>query len=129
MKSLSSFIKKSGRLFDIWSVPHFLFGIVVAMVAIVFSLPFSETLAALLLIAFLWECFEMWLRISEYFWNMLTDVLLPVLAYLIVFPVIEQTGIDHEHRVALLVISLLVYISTNAFAWRARFSGDQDFYN
>lgn len=129
MTFFSSLIKKSGRLFDIWSVPHFLFGVVAAMMTIVYAWPFWETFFAILLLAVLWEGFEMRMRIAEYFWNMLTDVSLPLVAYGAVIFLVDHAGIDQEHRVALLVISILVYVFTNVFAWRARLFGDQDFYN
>jgi hypothetical protein len=129
MALLSFLSRKPGRLFDIWSVPHFLFGVVAAMIAAVFSFPFFETLLIVLALAVAWEFIETAFGISEYGWNMLTDIVLPLAAFIVTTLLVDRADIDRDHRVALLVISVMVYVFTNVIAWQARLNGDREFFN
>ncbi|MDP2838253.1 MAG: hypothetical protein Q8O53_03185 [Candidatus Moranbacteria bacterium] len=115
------------KLFDWWSVPHFMFGIVMALAAISFSWSAWYTLLGTLGVALLWEFLEKYVRLSEAPGNGWVDVLLPLLAFAITFILVDQAVLNHDRHLGLLTITLLLYGFINMIAWRARFEKDQDF--
>lgn len=115
------------KLFDWWSVPHFMFGIVMALAAISFSWPPFLTFIGMLVLALLWELLEKYVRLSEAPGNGWVDVVLPLLAYVITFLLVDQAALNHDRHLGLLVITLLLYGFINLIAWRARFEKDEDF--
>lgn len=115
------------KVIDPWSVPHFLFGMVAALGALVFSWPLLEMFFVTLAIAILWEFAEMRMRLREAEWNVMSDVLLPLVAYGLTVGLVDQAGIDARHRESLLIVSLILYLFTNAYAWLARLERDREF--
>lgn len=114
-------------LLDAWSIPHFLFGMVMALVAIVFQLPILTTFVVLVVIAILWELFEMRMKLRENLWNVISDVLLPLLAYPVTVWLVQRTGIQPEEQVAFFIVAILIYFYSNIMAWQARFNNDPDY--
>jgi hypothetical protein len=115
------------KLFDFWSIPHFLFGVLMAMVAAVFFLPPVAVFCAVFVVAVSWELLEMKFKLRESRWNVASDVMLPLLAFPITFFFVERPTLSQEHRVAMMVVVILIYVYANAIAWQARFDQDQDF--
>lgn len=116
------------KLIDFWSVPHFLFGVVAALVAVVFEYPFTYAFYVTLTIALLWEVFEAKYRLGEVSINVLSDIALPLVAFPITYVLASHEAITFEHRVTLLVITGIIYIYSNVVAWRARLEDrDPDF--
>ena len=115
------------RALDWWSVPHFLFGMVVALGAFVFSLPVLPFFFATLILALFWELLEKRYRIDEASGNTLIDILLPLIAFVITLFLVDQVDANPEHYRALFAIVFLLYIAINFFAWRARFERDGEF--
>ncbi|MEP7162826.1 MAG: hypothetical protein ABI747_03630 [Candidatus Moraniibacteriota bacterium] len=116
-----------GRAIDIWSIPHFVFGVVVSMFALLFGVPFTETLLITLVLAIFWEYFEMRLRLREERLNVLADVLLPLFACLVTFLLLGNEAISFEQRIGLLTVSVLFYIMVTVVAWRARLNHERGF--
>ncbi len=115
------------KLFDWWSVPHFLFGMVTALVALAFSLSVSRVFLATLALAIVWELLKKRYRISEAPGNGTVDVLLPLIAFGITFLLVDRVGVNPEHYQALLIVTSFLYVSVNFFAWRARLERDREF--
>lgn len=115
------------KLFDWWSVPHFLFGMITALTAIVFSFPTSYAFFATLYLALFWELLEKKYRLSEAPGNALIDILLPLSAFGITLLLVNRTDPNPEHHTALLIAVSLLYLCVNFFAWRARFDRDREF--
>jgi hypothetical protein len=115
------------KLFDWWSVPHFMFGIVTALAAISFSWPIFYTFVGTLIAALLWELLEKYVRLSEAPGNGWVDVALPLLAFVLTYLLIDRAPLDHDRHVGLLTITILLYAFINLIAWRARFEKDRDF--
>lgn len=80
---------------DLWSVPHFLFGVLVAMLTAYFSLSVWFTYVLMLAAAILWEGFEKYVDIKESLQNKVVDVIMPGVGYpltlylLFLFPLSE----------------------------------------
>ncbi|MBP7060672.1 MAG: hypothetical protein KBA91_01690 [Candidatus Moranbacteria bacterium] len=115
------------KLFDWWSVPHFMFGIVMALAAISFSWPTFLTFVVTLILALLWELLEKYVRLSEAPGNGWVDVALPLLAFVTTYLLVDQATLNHDRHLGLLTITLLLYVFINLIAWRARFEKDEDF--
>ena len=134
MKKFQKKIKKEIRqvfdarkLFDWWSVPHFMFGIVMALAAISFSWPTFYTFIGMFILALLWELLEKYVRLSEAPGNGWIDVVLPLLAFVMTFLLVDQAALNHERHLGLLTITTLLYGFVNLIAWQARFDKDEDF--
>ncbi len=117
----------ASKLFDWWSVPHFMFGIVTALAAISFSWDMWDTFLGMIILALLWELLEKYVRLSEAPGNGWVDVALPMLAFAMTFILVDQAALNHERHVGLFTITLLLYGFVNMIAWRARFEKDHDF--
>lgn len=117
------------KAFDWWSVPHFLFGMVMALGALVFSLPVFPFFFVTLILAIFWELLEKRYRIREASSNTLIDILLPLIAFVITLFLVDQADANPEHHRSLFTIVSLLYSSINFFAWRARFNRDGEFQN
>lgn len=127
MKKKSEDIFDANKLFDWWSVPHFMFGIVMALMAIFFSWPALNTFFGTLVLALLWELLEKYVRLSEAPGNGWIDVVLPLFAFVITYLLVDQAELNHERHLGLLVITTLLYLFINIIAWRARFEKDEEF--
>lgn len=119
--------KRSLNLIDSWSVPHFLLGTLIAMVTVVFGFPPLPLFFVTLTVAVLWEFFEMHVGIRETRMNVVSDLLMPLLAYVVTLWLLGAPGMTHEHQVALLTVTIIFYSLTSYAAWQARFSEDPDF--
>lgn len=115
------------KLFDWWSVPHFMFGIVMALAAISFSWPAFLVFVIMLVLALLWELLEKYVRLSEAPGNGWVDVVLPLLAFVVTYLLVDKAALNHDRHLGLLTITTLLYGFINLIAWRARFEKDQDF--
>lgn len=115
------------KLFDWWSVPHFMFGMVMVLISITFSLPTAYTFFATLYLALFWELLEKRFRLSEAPGNGGMDVILPLLAFWVTYFMVNKAALNHEGHVGLLTVVSLVYGFVNMIAWRARFEQDASF--
>jgi len=115
------------KMLDWWSVPHFLFGMVTALVAMVFSVPVFHGFLATLYLAIFWELLEKRYRLSEAPGNAPVDILLPLLAFGMTFLLVGQSHPEPDRVASLLVVIFLLYMAVNFFSWRARFERDQEF--
>jgi len=114
-------------LVDFWSIPHFLFGAVTALIAIVFSIAAGTAFLSTLVLAILWELFEFRQGIVESPRNRMSDVLFPLVAFPTTYLFARNIAIGQDRRVSLLVIMTILFLYTNFMAWKARLSRDRDF--
>lgn len=117
----------ANKLFDWWSVPHFMFGIVTALAGISFDWPVLYVFVGTLILALLWELLEKYVRLSEAPGNGWVDVVLPLLAMVMTYLLVDQAELNHERHLSLLLITVLLYLFINMIAWRARFEKDEEF--
>lgn len=127
MKKHRKQIFDANKLFDWWSVPHFMFGIVICLAAISFSWDIFVAFLATLLLALLWELLEKYVRLSEAPGNGWVDVVLALIGFVITLKLVDQAALNHERHLGLLTITFLLYLFINMIAWRARFEKDRDF--
>ncbi len=115
------------QLFDPWSVPHFLFGMVIALGAITLQWPIPSSFFALLVAAFLWEYVERKVGIRERKGNPWMDIILPILAFGSTLLLVDQTPLHKKEQFALFVCVLLLFVCLNLIAWRARLRKEREF--
>ncbi|HCR52484.1 TPA: hypothetical protein DIV48_02430 [Candidatus Kaiserbacteria bacterium] len=72
-----------GRGLDLWSVPHFLFGILGAMLPQLFGISSLTAFALVVICALLWEVYEKLANIRETVLNSLFDIILSILGFTI----------------------------------------------
>lgn len=118
---------KKGRAFDLWSIPHFLFGILMAFASSLTELSFSFALVLTLVLAVLWELFEMRLGIQETVLNSLLDVFLPIAAYIITSYVLLLQPYHREDIGVVSIAVLILYLFTNISGWLAYRRRSRDF--
>jgi len=118
---------KIRKLFDYWSVPHFLFGTVLALFTITFSLSIAWMFFATLYLAIFWELLEMRFRLREARGNGIADVLLALFSFGVTFLLIDQTDPNLERHGSILIVTSILFLCLNFFAWRARFEHDYEF--
>lgn len=118
---------RKGRGFDLWSIPHLLFGVLMGMAPSLTGLSFLSSIALTVILALLWEIYEKFAGIRETVQNSLLDIVLPIAAFtltsfiLLTFP---------PHPDDLLVVAgaiFIIYAFTNISGWRAYRRRDRDF--
>lgn len=116
-----------GKIFDVWSVPHFFFGVMAAGFLGVFPVHFWYFFGSIILMAFVWECFELWVGIRETFLNRLTDGLLPLIGFFLLYHIFQNMSLSEEHHSGIFVVSIFVFLLLNYISWEARFNGEKEF--
>jgi Na+/glutamate symporter len=129
MRSRTSFLRFPNQFIDYWSVPHFLLGMLIAMIVRVLEYPAVPLFFVTLIVAIIWEVFEMQVRIRESRINVISDIALPLVAYGLTLWITDSREMGHEQQVALLSVTIITYVLVSYAAWRARFDHDPDFLN
>ncbi|MEK7086443.1 MAG: hypothetical protein AAB709_01550 [Patescibacteria group bacterium] len=118
---------QKGRAFDLWSIPHFLFGVLTGFLPALTGLSFLTALALTLIFAMLWEVYEKFISVRETVQNSLFDIILPIASFtltsylLLIYPL---------HPDDLLVVAsavFIVYVFTNVSGWLAYRRRNRDF--
>jgi hypothetical protein len=75
---------KEGRYADLWSINHFLSGVVLGALLLTFGVSFGWSLLISLVLFVGWELVEILMGIKEHMPNMVTDVLFDMAGFLAV---------------------------------------------
>ncbi len=127
-KKYRSYLSMSAMV-DYWSIPHFLFGTVMALLTVTFFLAFELMFALTFSLAVIWEILEIWTGLKEAFINRMSDIFVALLSFTITFFVTNHIHRNVAHPDSLLIIAILFFFGVNFFAWRARFEHDHEFEN
>lgn len=104
---------------DLWSVPHFLFGVLAALAVPLFAIPFWPTLAATLVAAVLWEVFEKYIDIKESHQNQILDVAFAAIGFAITSLYLFQSPLSAPGLFKVCVGIFVVYGLFILFGWFA----------
>lgn len=110
---------RKGRAFDMWSIPHFLFGVLMAFLPPLADMSFSMMLTLTAILAVLWELLEMNIGIKETVLNSLLDVFLPIVGYIITSYVLLFNSYHREDIMVVAIAVSAIYLFTNISGWRA----------
>lgn len=120
---------QKGRAFDLWSIPHFLFGMIMAFLPFVTPISLIASFSLMLLLALLWEIYEKIIHINETVTNNLFDVLLPVISFVFLAMFLEKSDINHSTIIVLLIATIIIYLFTNISGWFAFKRRQKEFMN
>ncbi|MFA6414491.1 MAG: hypothetical protein WC217_01975 [Candidatus Paceibacterota bacterium] len=118
---------QKGRAFDLWSIPHFLFGILMAFLPYLVGISFLTALALTLILAMLWEVYEKFVDIKETVQNSLLDIILPIVAFTLTSYVLRIYAFRSDEIVVGAVAVGLLYLFTNVSGWLAYRRRNSDF--
>jgi len=118
---------QKGRAFDLWSIPHFLFGILTAFLPPLIGISFLTALALTIILAMLWEVYEKFVDIKETVQNSLLDIILPIVAFTATSYALRIRPFSSDEIVVAAVAVSLLYLFTNISGWLAYRRRNRDF--
>lgn len=110
---------KRGRALDLWSIPHFLFGILMAFLPPLIGISLLSALSLTLILALVWEVYEKLIGIKETVLNIVSDFILPIVAFTATALVLRAYPLHREDVVVVASAVLFLYIFTNLSGWLA----------
>jgi hypothetical protein len=110
---------EKGEGLDLWSIPHFLFGILMALLPPLFDVSVTAAFTFTVILGLLWEVYEKLAKIEETLLNSLFDVLLPIASFSITAYLFSRFSLDVGVAQVTLVVTLIFYISMNTLGWMA----------
>jgi len=110
---------KRGRAFDLWSIPHFLFGVLAAILAPLTNMPTFTAFALMAVLAVLWEWYEKLIGIKETNLNIAADFVLPALAFTCTLFLLDIYRLRQDELLVIWCAVLIVYLYTNISGWLA----------
>jgi hypothetical protein len=118
---------QKGRALDLWSIPHFLFGILMSFLPQLLGISFLTSLSLTVILAMLWEIYEKFVDIKEAVLNSLFDIILPIVAFTLSSIVLRVYPVHPDDLSVVAVAVLLVYIFTLTSGWLAYRRRNRDF--
>jgi hypothetical protein len=113
---------QEGEYVDRWSFVHLLVGIIWGFIDLLLDLPFLLSLALLIVVAVLWEYFELKVGIAEKKKNSAIDVLAAILGFVGIYFIAIIFEFERSLDVTLLIAAFAaLLIASSAFGWRAYF--------
>ncbi len=118
---------RKGRAFDLWSIPHFLFGILTALLPSLIDMSLLTALTLTLLFAMAWEIYEKFVSIKETIPNSLLDILLPVVAFTLTSELLLVYPLHDDNLLVFATAVFALYLFTNISGWLAYRRRARDF--
>ena len=110
---------KRGRAFDLWSIPHFLFGILMAFLPQLVGISVLTALSLMIILAMVWEIYEKFIDIKETIQNSLLDIILPVVAFMLASRLLAAYPLHSDDLKVFAVAIFSIFLFTNISGWRA----------
>ncbi|MCR4275962.1 MAG: hypothetical protein NUV90_01085, partial [Candidatus Parcubacteria bacterium] len=108
-----------GRAFDLWSIPHFLFGILMAFIPSLTDISLLTTFALTIILAMLWEIYEKFVGIKETIQNSLLDIILPIVAFTLTSYLLSIYSFRSDELLVAAIAVFILYLFTNLSGWLA----------
>lgn len=118
---------QKGRAFDLWSIPHFLFGILMAFVPSLTGISFLTALSLTIILAMLWEIYEKFVDIKETIQNSLLDIILPIVAFTMTSYALRIYAFNYDELLVAAIAISILYLFTNISGWLAYRRRNRDF--
>jgi hypothetical protein len=116
-----------GKAFDLWSIPHFLFGVLMAFVPYITGFSILTSLSLTLILAMAWEVYEKFKDIKETMQNSLLDILLPIVAFTATSEILVHYPLRYEDTLVYATAVCVLYVYTNISGWLAYRRRNRDF--
>jgi hypothetical protein len=107
-------IREEGKYLDLWSVNHFLSGVVFASWILRFTFNIWFIFGIYFILAVLWEVYEFYGGIFEHFGNKVMDVVTGVVGFLIIYGALVQ-GKPVNNLFAIFFTLLYVFLEVYCF--------------
>lgn len=108
-----------GKYVDLWSLIHFLFGILFVFAADFFEITFVVALIVLTVVAALWEVIEFVSgKAGEYFSNRVADIIFSDLGFIFMYFILLLNTVSKEVYTIGFVIFVAIFIALNINGWR-----------
>lgn len=120
---------QKGRAFDLWSIPHFLFGVFMSFLPGLVGISTMTALAFTVILAMLWEVYEKFVSIRETTQNSVLDIILPVVAFTLTSSALLIYPLQHDQIAVLATAVFTLYLFTNISGWLAYRRRNRDFLN
>lgn len=111
-------IWKEGKYFDFWHVNHFLAGVLLGGLVIIFNIELWTGFFVSLFLMFIWEAFEIVKKIKETEFNMAFDVIFSVIAFILII-FLQENYLSEFQFHAVFYTSLFLYIFLELWGFRA----------
>jgi hypothetical protein len=108
-----------GPFLDLWSVPHMLTGVLIALLVVVLKVSFLTGFFITLAVAILWELFEIATKVYEIKTNSVVDIVIALVGYSLFFYIPKWFNLDNKGTTTLLAILLVVFLATVITGWIA----------
>jgi hypothetical protein len=118
---------QKGRAFDLWSIPHFLFGILMGLLPPLTGISFLTACALTVILAMLWEIYEKFVAIKEAIQNSLLDIILPIVAFTATSYALLIYPLHSDDLLIIMVAVSVLYIFTLISGWLAYIRRNRDF--
>jgi len=120
---------QKGRGLDLWSIPHFLFGLLGGLVPFLFDISIAYAFVLMIGLAVVWEIFEKVVGLKETFQNILIDLILPCIAFVFTTRLLQIFPLHYHDLLVIGGAVLLIYLFTNISGWRAYRRRQREFTN
>lgn len=110
-------IWREGEYLDLWSVPHFLSGMAVALGLYLFGFATNAAFIIALLLLVAYEMFEVIAKIEETRWNRVLDVVVGMVSFTPTFLLASQ--VSRTQIIGLFIVVLALDAVLSFFGWRA----------
>ena len=118
---------QKGRGLDLWSIPHFLFGMLMGILPSLIGISFYYALVLTIVLAVLWEILEKIIGVKETIQNILLDVLLSVVAFLLISSLLLSYSLHPDDLTVVAIAVLTLFLFTNFSGWLAYRRRTRDF--
>lgn len=110
---------KRGRAFDLWSIPHFLFGVLMCIVSALMAIPVFIAFTFTGLLAVFWEIAEEYMGVRENILNSFSDIVLSIMAFVLTYQALLAYPLNFDTLMVIFVAVLSIYTFTNVSGWLA----------
>ena len=110
---------KRGRAFDLWSIPHFLYGILTGILPSLADISLFNALMLTIVLAILWEWYEKLIGIKETALNIAADFVLPILAFTCTSFLLRVYPLHPNDLLLIFGAVVFLYAYTNISGWLA----------
>ncbi len=118
---------QKGRAFDLWSIPHFLFGVFMSFVPLLIGISTFTALSFTVIFAMLWEIYEKFVNIRETTQNSLLDIILSIVAFTLTSSALLLYPLSYSELLVTAGAVFAVYLFTNISGWFAYRRRNRDF--
>lgn len=106
-----------GQYLDFWSIIHITSGIIIASLASLFGLTYSQSLIFILILAVLYEGIELINNYIESWTNAITDILLGVISAAVTLSLFTRHNINNNQQALVLAFAIPINITLLHLGW------------